>query len=236
MHYQHHSKPNVIGKDPDVRVDQLFVLGEVIPVETAKTQVKVTMPYNSQHMYFFVIGPPLLFPVYFQFMTFRHAITRRLYFEIALMAFFFVRTYMMYAPLLGGFLGYILWYEAFRVVESHWFTWVSQSNHIPMTIERDDPCGKSWLKSQLSATCNVERSVLNDWFTGHLNFQIEHHLFPQMPRHNLYKIAPLVKSLCEKHGVQYKVKSLSRAFTDIYSSLKKSGELWLHTYEEFHTS
>ena len=42
-------------------------------------------------------------------------------------------------------------------------------------------------------------------------------LFPQMPRHNLYKIAPLVKSLCEKHGVKYKVKSLSGAFSDIYS-------------------
>ena len=36
--------------------------------------------------------------------------------ELALMIFFFVRTYMMYAPLLGGFLGYVLWYEAFRSV------------------------------------------------------------------------------------------------------------------------
>ena len=43
-----------IGKDPDVRVEKLFVLGEVIPVETAKTQVKVTVPYNAQHMYFFL--------------------------------------------------------------------------------------------------------------------------------------------------------------------------------------
>ena len=32
------------------------------------------------------------------------------------MIFFFVRTYMMYAPLLGGFVGYVLWYEAFRSV------------------------------------------------------------------------------------------------------------------------
>lgn len=43
-----------IGKDPDVRVDSLFVLGEVMPVETAKTQLKVTVPYNSQHKYFFL--------------------------------------------------------------------------------------------------------------------------------------------------------------------------------------
>jgi len=49
-----------------------------------------------------------------------------------------------------------------------------------------------------------------------------------MPRHNLYKIAPLAKSLCEKHGVRYLVKPLGTAFADIVRSLKTSGELWDH--------
>jgi fatty acid desaturase len=31
-----------------------------------------------------------------------------------------------------------------------------------------------WMKLQMHATCNVEKSFFNDWFTGHLNFQIEH--------------------------------------------------------------
>jgi fatty acid desaturase len=30
------------------------------------------------------------------------------------------------------------------------------------------------LSLQLKATCNIERSWFNDWFTGHLNMQIEH--------------------------------------------------------------
>ena len=59
-----------------------------------------------------------------------------------------------------------------RCLESHWFVWVSQSNHLPMTIEHDRQV--TWLEMQLSATCNVEKSLFNDWFTGHLNFQIEH--------------------------------------------------------------
>ena len=42
-----------------------------------------------------------------------------------------------------------------------------------------------------------------------------HSLFPTMPRHNLYKIAPLVKSLCEKHNIPYIVKPLGTAFADI---------------------
>lgn len=31
-----------------------------------------------------------------------------------------------------------------------------------------------FLPPQLAATCNVEQSFFNDWFSGHLNFQIEH--------------------------------------------------------------
>uniref|UniRef100_A0A8C0FV01 Fatty acid desaturase domain-containing protein n=1 Tax=Bubo bubo TaxID=30461 RepID=A0A8C0FV01_BUBBB len=111
---------------------------------------------------------------------------------------------------------------------SSWFVWVSQMNHIPMDIYYDK--NLDWVSTQLQATCNVEQSLFNDWFTGHLNFQIEHHLFPTMPRHNYWKVAPLVKSLCAKHGIEYQCKPLLTAFADIVHSLKNSGELWLDAY------
>ena len=56
-----------------------------------------------------------------------------------------------------------------------------------------------------------------------LNFQIEHHLFPTMPWHNLPKVAPLVRFLCAKHGTEYLEKLLLRALQDIIGSLRKSG-------------
>nr|XP_038036561.1 acyl-CoA (8-3)-desaturase isoform X3 [Anas platyrhynchos] len=113
-------------------------------------------------------------------------------------------------------------------LESTWFIWVSQMNHIPMNIDYDK--NKDWVSTQLHATCNVNQSLFNDWFTGHLNFQIEHHLFPTMPRHNYWKAAPLVKALCDKHGIEYKSKTLLGAFVDILHSLKESGEHWLEAY------
>jgi len=183
------------------------------------------MPYDWQQHYFFAIGPPLLFPVYFQIMIFRHAIVRRKWLDFAWMMSFYIKFFCLYTPMLG-FTGAVLYYFIVRCLESHWFVWVSQSNHIPMEI--DDDKARPWLALQLHATCNVEKGVFNDWFTGHLNFQIEHHLFPTMPRHNLYKIAPLVKSLCEKHGQTYTTKPLMTAFADIIRSLKHSGELWHH--------
>lgn len=233
LHYQHHAKPNVLNKDPDVRLDALFALGEDMPKLIAKEKRKniLGLPFNLQHKYFFATLPPLLFPLYFQVMIFKHAIGRRKWVDLAVMCMFYVKVLYLYAPMLGVF-GAIFHYMIIRCVESHWFVWVSQSNHIPMEIAEDK--ARPWLSLQLHATCDVEKSIFNDWFTGHLNFQIEHHLFPTMPRHNLYKIQPLVESLCEKHNVPFQIKPLGTAFADIYRSLKHSGELWQHYYEAYH--
>lgn len=38
---------------------------------------------------------------------------------------------------------------------------------------------------------------------GGLQYQIEHHLFPQLPRHNLGKVKPMVEELCRRHGIRY---------------------------------
>nr|AKE48451.1 C18-delta6 desaturase protein [Pythium sp. BCC53698]ALE65995.1 delta6 desaturase protein [synthetic construct] len=56
---------------------------------------------------------------------------------------------------------------------------------------------------QVTTTRNITPSLFMDWFTGGLNYQIDHHLFPLMPRHNLAKVNPLIKSLCKEHGVHF---------------------------------
>lgn len=231
LHYQHHAKPNVLDKDPDVRLEKIFVLGDQMAKTVAQSKKGGSMPYNWQHRYFFAIGPPLLFPVYFQFMLFRHTIKRSKWLDFAVMMGFYTKFIWLYTPLLG-LQGMLFYYLMMRVIESHWFVWVSQSNHIPMEID-EDKC-RPWLPLQVFATCDVEKSPFNDWFTGHLNFQIEHHLFPTMPRHNLYKVAPLCKALCEKHGIPYVVKPLKVAFADIVRKLRSSGEIWEAYYEAYH--
>lgn len=41
-------------------------------------------------------------------------------------------------------------------------------------------------------------------------------LFPTMPRHNYYKVTPMVKEICKKHGIEYRCKPLTTAFYDIF--------------------
>jgi acyl-lipid Delta6-acetylenase / acyl-lipid (9-3)-desaturase len=58
---------------------------------------------------------------------------------------------------------------------------------------------------QLYTTRNIHDDPLGlvGWFMGGLQCQIEHHLFPSMPRHSLPKAQPFVEALCRKHNLPY---------------------------------
>ncbi|KTG45421.1 hypothetical protein cypCar_00027730, partial [Cyprinus carpio] len=210
-HFQHHAKPNIFKKDPDVNMLNAFVVGNVQPVEYGVKKIK-TLPYNHQHKYFFFIGPPLLIPVYFQFQIIQNMITHGLWVDLMWCISYYVRYFLCYTQFYSV-LWAVLLFNIVRFMESHWFVWVTQMSHIPMDIDYEKH--QDWLNMQLDATCNIEQSFFNDWFSGHLNFQIEHHLFPTMPRHNYWRAAPRVRALCDKYGVKYQEKGLYEAFVDI---------------------
>lgn len=71
--------------------------------------------------------------------------------------------------------------------------------------------GRDFVASQVSSTRNVTSTAFNDWFTGGLNRQVEHHLFPTLPRHNLGKAQAAVRELCAKHGLFYEECSMPAA-------------------------
>nr|KAF6465052.1 fatty acid desaturase 3 [Rousettus aegyptiacus] len=224
-HFQHHAKPNIFHKDPDVTVAPIFLLGES-SVEYGRKKRRY-LPYNHQHLYFFLIGPPLLTLVNFEVENLAYMLVCMQWMDLLWAASFYSRFFLSYIPFYGV-RGALLLFVAVRVLESHWFVWITQINHIPKEIGHEKH--RDWASSQLAATCNVEPSLFINWFSGHLNFQIEHHFFPTMPRHNYHKVAPLVKALCAKHGLSYDVKPFLTALADIVGSLKKSGNVWLEAY------
>jgi acyl-lipid Delta6-acetylenase / acyl-lipid (9-3)-desaturase len=62
---------------------------------------------------------------------------------------------------------------------------------------------KNFVAAQLVSTRNISSSMWMDWFTGGLNFQIEHHLFPTLPRHNLARAKSMVMRFCREHKFVY---------------------------------
>jgi linoleoyl-CoA desaturase len=61
-----------------------------------------------------------------------------------------------------------------------------------------------WAIHQLATTSNFARkNKLISWFVGGLNFQVEHHLFPNICHVHYPEIAKIVKSTSEEFGVPY---------------------------------
>nr|AAQ10731.1 delta-6-fatty acid desaturase [Anemone leveillei] len=76
-------------------------------------------------------------------------------------------------------------------------------NHYSAQTYIGAPCANDWFEKQTKGSIDISCSPWTDWFHGGLQFQIEHHLFPRMPRCNLRKISPFVKELCRKHNLVY---------------------------------
>jgi fatty acid desaturase len=60
-----------------------------------------------------------------------------------------------------------------------------------------------YLRQVLGSTNFTTGSDGNDFLHGWLNYQIEHHLFPDLPMHQYQKIQPEVRAICERYGVPY---------------------------------
>jgi fatty acid desaturase len=60
-----------------------------------------------------------------------------------------------------------------------------------------------FLRRQVLTSRNVRGGRLADFALGGLNYQIEHHLFPSMPRPSPRHAQPLVRAFCREHGLPY---------------------------------
>jgi acyl-lipid Delta6-acetylenase / acyl-lipid (9-3)-desaturase len=74
--------------------------------------------------------------------------------------------------------------------------------HNGMAVYPADQRPDFW-KLQVSTTRNITSNLFVDWFCGGLQYQVDHHLFPSLPRHNLKKAHELVESFCKAEGVTY---------------------------------
>jgi fatty acid desaturase len=80
-----------------------------------------------------------------------------------------------------------------------------------------------FLRRQVLTSRNVRGHWLTDNALGGLNYQIEHHLFPNMPRGSLRHAQPLVRAHCERLGVPYCETSLIGSYRQAMGYLNELG-------------
>ena len=93
-------------------------------------------------------------------------------------------------------------------------------NHKGMPIYEDDS-NLGFLQSQTSVSRNVKGGRFTAFIFGGLNYQIEHHLFPAMPRPNLAKAQRIVRAFCACHDIPYNEDTLVGSYRQALSYLNQ---------------
>jgi fatty acid desaturase len=80
-----------------------------------------------------------------------------------------------------------------------------------------------FLRRQVLMSRNVNGGWVIHFLLGGLNYQVEHHLFPNMPRPNLRHVQPLVRQTCDTHRIAYTEKSLFASYRIVVRYLNNVG-------------
>ena len=218
-HTRHHGNPNKVGKDPDIEPAVLAYREEDVV-----DRGPIAAWFTRRQGWFFLpllllAGIELHRGSIFDLLTRRGVSGRAL--EITLIA---VRT-VLYLGLLfwllpfgmaWAFLGVQL--AVFGVYMGAMFA----PNHIGMPIVPAD-AQLDFLDKQVLTSRNIRGGWWMTALMGGLNYQIEHHLFPGIPRPHLRQARTLVLQHCEQQGVVYTETSLRTALGIVVRYLNTVG-------------
>lgn len=219
-HNRHHANPNHIDKDPDVAADVLVFTGEQAK---ERTGFRRWLTRNQAWLFFPLT---LLEGVALKIQSFRD-LRRQPAGERSVEAVLLVSHLTGYATLLltsmspAKALTFAALHQALFGLH---LGLAFAPNHKGM--EMPDPSGEPWghLRRQVLTSRNIRGGAVTDWFLGGLNYQIEHHLFPSMPRPHLRLAQPLVRAHCRELGIPYAEAGLVDSYRQALRHMYEVGE------------
>jgi fatty acid desaturase len=217
-HDAHHSNPNHEDLDPDIDIPALaFTAGQA---RDKRGLARVVARYQA-----FLFFPLLLLEAAQLHVASAKAIVRDT-----------GRATVVEAPLLLlHFVGYVtalvlvlspLQALAFVVVQQGLFglylgcAFAPNHKGMPTLTEAEE---LDFLRTQVLTSRNVTGSRPVDFLLGGLNYQIEHHLFPNMPRPNLRHAQPLVRAFCSQHDLPYTEATMFGSYAEALRHLHSVG-------------
>jgi fatty acid desaturase len=196
-HNRHHANPNHTDKDPDVGEG---VLVWTLEQAEGRTGLHGWLTRNQARIFF-----PLLtlegFNLKVSSIRFLLGRGRESRLELGLIAahlgLYFSALFLIMSPGQA-----VLFALIHHMIFGLHLGSVFAPNHKGMEMPDGDT---QWghLEKQVLTSRNVDGGLVVDWMMGGLNYQIEHHLFPSMPRANLRFAQPIVQAYCERIGMPY---------------------------------
>ncbi len=218
-HNRHHANPNHRGKDPDIEFDTISFVEE----HAARKKGFAAAFARRQGYLFFPIltleGLNLHYTSIRSLITARRSRSRtvelvtigtRLALYVALLL------WLLPPGLALAFLGVQM--AAFGVYMGSSFA----PNHKGMPIISAGS-KLDFLRKQVLTSRNVTGGPFTSFLLGGLNYQVEHHLFPSMPRPHLRRAAALVRAHCAEHRLPYAEATLLQSYGMVIRYLNRVG-------------
>src|SRR5215469_6252893 len=218
-HNRHHAHPNQIGRDPDIGGRAIaFTPGQI----QARHRVGAWLGRYQAWLFF----PMLLLEGFHLHIASVRALLchsgKARWAEAGLLAVhiggYLTAVFVVLSPLQA---------VAFLVVQQGLFgVYLGSSfapNHKGMPVVGQDE-KVDFLRRQVLTSRNIRGSVLTDLALGGLNYQIEHHLFPSMPRPNLRHAQALVRAFCAQRGIPYSETGLLASYAQVLRHLHTTGQ------------
>jgi len=218
-HNKHHAAPNTIGKDTDITPSVVHFY----PAESPPRSTVGRLLHERQGWWFF----PLLMveEINLQVQSVIAVLTRpgmrRRGAEITLMAL----RLLGYPALLFIFLpaGKAAAFLGIQAALTGLYLGAAfAASHIGMQVLPHDS-RIDFFRRQVLTSRNVSGGRIAGWAMGGLNWQIEHHLFPNMPRPNLRRSVPLIRGYCVEKQVAYHQLTVFRAWATVVGYLNQVG-------------
>ncbi|AZI59101.1 acyl-CoA desaturase [Nakamurella antarctica] len=218
-HTKHHAAPNQIGRDTDID----FAVLHFYPPEKVSSNPVISWMRARQGWWFFPIltveGLNLHFQAFVALLG-REPIKNR-WTELSLVLLrlggYIAALFLVLSP--GKAVAFLaIQLAVFGVYMGCSFA----PNHKGMPVLPPE-AKLDFLRRQVLMSRNIVGTRFNTFMMGGLNFQIEHHLFPSMPRPNLRRAQALVRPFCQAQGVAYTETTLRHSYRIVISYLNKVG-------------
>jgi fatty acid desaturase len=218
-HTRHHSNPNTIGKDPDIENDTIIFQAE----EAAKVSWIHSLITRKQGWLFF----PLLTleGVNLHIHGIRSVFGKRKVERRALEASMIMLRLAIYVTVVFLFLPVGMAFAFLGVQLAVFGIYMGASfavNHTGMPMLPHDS-KVDFLRRQVLTSRNIRGGWPMSIFMGGLNHQVEHHLFPNMPRPNLLKAREVVREYCATHDIPYTETTYAQAQVRVFQYLNEVG-------------
>lgn len=200
-HNIHHVFTNCVGIDTDVQNDPVLF-------NFAPTKANDSWNRRFQHLYFAFLYPLLYFSWRINSLKFCIKESRWAEMALELLPSYFILSLVPVYVALGS----ILWgglCVAFVVTLSH----ESEELHFATP--------KEFVAAQFDGTRDIVcPNIFMEWFFGGMQYQLEHHLFPSLPRVHYPKLVSQVQAYAKKHRFDYKQSPLVEFMGIHYKTLK----------------